>query len=128
GRVDVDGGEDALVRQLARQAQLAVAGALELLEDDLIHLRAGLYECGGEDREGSAVLDVARSAEEALRRVQCCRVHATGEHTPRGGGRDVVRAAETGDRVQQHDDVAAELHQSLGALDGELVDGGVVLG
>ena len=37
GGVDVDGGEDALVGQLAVEHQLHVAGALELLEDDLVH-------------------------------------------------------------------------------------------
>src|SRR5690606_8594205 len=37
-RVHVDRREDALVGELARQAQLHVAGALELLEDDLVHL------------------------------------------------------------------------------------------
>ena len=47
---------------------------------------------------------------------------------PEVGRRDVVGAAEAGDRVEQHDDVAAELDEALGALDGELGDRGVVLG
>src|SRR5690606_13378988 len=79
-RVDVDGREDALVGQRARQAQLAVSGALELFEDDLVHLGTGLDQRGREDRERSAVLDVPRGTEESLRRIQGRRVHATGEH------------------------------------------------
>src|SRR5690606_2651294 len=75
-RVDVDGREDALVGELAAEAQLHVARALELLEDDLVHLRARLDEGRREDRERSAVLDVARGAEELLRRVQRRRVDA----------------------------------------------------
>src|SRR4051812_13530979 len=51
GGVDVDGGEDALVGQLARQPQLHVPGALELLEDDLVLFRPGLDQRGGNDRK-----------------------------------------------------------------------------
>src|SRR4051794_11410788 len=64
GGVDVDGGEDALVGQLARQPQLHVPGALELLEDDLVHLRAGFDQRRRHDRQRTAVLDVPGSAEE----------------------------------------------------------------
>ncbi|MBI4944737.1 MAG: hydrogenase maturation protease, partial [Actinobacteria bacterium] len=42
GGVDVHGRDDPLVREVAGQAQLHVPGALELLEDDLVHLGAGL--------------------------------------------------------------------------------------
>ena len=44
GSVDVDGREQSLVRQLAGQAQLHVAGALELLENHLVHLGAGFHQ------------------------------------------------------------------------------------
>src|ERR1043165_7371693 len=37
---DVERGEDALVGDLAVEHDLRIAGALELLEDDLVHLRA----------------------------------------------------------------------------------------
>src|SRR5829696_514487 len=42
GGVDVQGGEDAALGQLAVQADLHVPGALELLEDDLVHPRPGV--------------------------------------------------------------------------------------
>ncbi|MBG9885384.1 hypothetical protein ABE10_02035, partial [Bacillus toyonensis] len=63
----------------------------------------------------------------ALRRVQGGCVDASGEHTARRRGRDVVRASETGDGVEQDDHVPAELDEPLGALDRELGDRGVVL-
>ena len=91
-------------------------------------LRAGLDERGGEDRQRAAVLDVARGAEEPLRRVERARVDTAGEDAPAGRGREVVGAAEAGDRVEQDDDVVAQLDQPLGALDRELGDGGVVVG
>jgi hypothetical protein len=48
------------------QAELHVAGALELLEDDLVHLGTGLHERGRDDGERAAIFDVARSTEERL--------------------------------------------------------------
>ena len=73
-------GKMPLVGELAAQPQLHVAGALELLEDHLVHLRAGLDERGGDDRQRAAVLDVAGGAEEPLRRVDAprSRRHRTG--------------------------------------------------
>src|SRR6266511_5609278 len=66
GGVDVQGREDAPLRQLAVQPHLHVPGALELLEDDLVHARAGVDQRGGQDRQRAAVLQVPRRAEEAL--------------------------------------------------------------
>ena len=91
-------------------------------------VRAGLDQRGGQDGQRAAVLDVARGAEEPLRRVERGRVDTTGQDAPARRGGEVVGAAEAGDRVEQHDDVVAQLDQALGALDGELGDRGVVLG
>src|SRR5680860_1541404 len=100
--------EDALVRELAAQPQLHVSGALELLEDDLVHLGPGFDERGGQDGQRSAVLDVAGGTEEPLRRVQRRGVHASGQDAPTSRRRDVVGTAQTGDRVEQHHDVVTE--------------------
>src|SRR5215831_1910139 len=128
GGVHVDGREDPLVGELPAQPQLHVAGPLELLEDHLVGTGAGLDQGGGEDRDRAAMLDVARRAEEPLRRVERGRVHAPGHDPPAGRGGQVVGAAEPGDRVKQDDHVMAHLGQALGTLDGQLRDGGVVLG
>src|SRR6478735_12547901 len=58
GGVDVDGREDPLVGELAPQSQLHVAGALELLEDHLVHLRTGLDQGRRQDGQRATVLDV----------------------------------------------------------------------
>ena len=50
GAVDVDGGPDSSVDQLAVQADFEVARPLELLEDDLVHPAARIDQCGGDDR------------------------------------------------------------------------------
>src|SRR5262245_57725524 len=64
---DVHGREHALVHQAPVEVDLHVAGALEFLEDHLVHPAAGVDERGAHDGEATAVLDVARRAEEFLR-------------------------------------------------------------
>jgi hypothetical protein len=75
--------EDALLHQLAIEVDLAVAGALELFEDHLVHARAGVDERGGDDGQRAAFLDVARRAEEALGLVQRVGVDTAGEDLAR---------------------------------------------
>src|SRR5215217_7158276 len=120
GGVDVQGGEDAALGQLAVQAHLHVPGALELLEDDLVHPRPGVDERGGQDGQRPALLQVAGGPEEPLGRVQGRGVDTTGEDLAAGRGGQVVGPRQPGDAVQQHDHVAAVLDQPLGPLDGEL--------
>src|SRR5215471_11495107 len=120
GGVHVDGREDPLVGELPAQPQLHVAGPLELLEDHLVGTGAGLDQGGGEDRDRAAMLDVARRAEEPLRRVERGRVHAPGHDPPAGRGGQVVGAAEPGDRVKQDD------HEvTLGVVLGDRVGDGL---
>src|SRR5207247_8316423 len=94
----VDGREDALLRQLAVEDELTVAGALELLIDDVVHARAGIDEARSDDRERAALLDVPGSAEEALRRVEGDRVDAARERPAGRREGKVVRAREARDR------------------------------
>src|SRR5699024_6056164 len=114
--------------EVAAQPQLHVPGPLELFENDLVHLRPGLDQGGGENRQRPTVLDVSSGSEELLGRVQGTRVHAAGEDPSAGRRGKVVRPTQPGDRVQQNDDVVSELDQPFGALDGELSDGRVVVG
>ena len=111
-----------------------VAGALELLEDDLVHAGAGVDQRGGDDGERAAALDVPRGAEEALGLLQRVGVDAAGEDLARVRHHHVVRAGQTGDGVEQDHDVAPVLDQPLRLLDhhvghldvpvGRLVEGG----
>src|SRR5262249_47766569 len=71
---DVERREDALVHQPAVEMDLHVPGALELLEDDLVHTAARVDERRADDREAAAVLDVAGRAEELLRAAERVRV------------------------------------------------------
>src|ERR1700687_4381505 len=133
GALNVNGGEDALVAELAVEDDFHVAGALELLEDDVVHAAAGFNQSGGDDGERTALFDVAGGAEEALGTLQGVGVHAAGEHF--AGGRDdgVVGAGQTGDGIQQDHHVALVFDQALGLFDDHLGDldvarGGLVEG
>jgi hypothetical protein len=76
---DVDRRERPLVGQLAVQDDFRIAGALELLEDHLVHAAAGIDQGGGDDGERAAFLDVAGGAEETLRPLQGVGVDTAGE-------------------------------------------------
>src|SRR5690606_28558863 len=72
--------EDTLVRDLAVQHDFRVAGALELFEDHFIHSAASVDERGCNNREGTALLDIARGTKETLRALQRVCVDTTGKH------------------------------------------------
>src|SRR5687768_4749104 len=105
GLADVQCREDALVGDLAVEHDLGIAGALELLEDDFVHLRSGVDQGGGDDRQRAAFLDVAGGAEETLRPLQRIGVDAAGQDLARARHHGVVGASQAGDRIEQDDDV-----------------------
>ena len=131
---DVDGREDALVGEGAVELQLHVAGALELLEDDFVHLAASVDECRGDDGERAAAFDVTGCAEEALGLLQGVGIHTAGEDLTAGRGCGVVGTCQTCDAVEEDDHVVAALYHALGFLEhdtgnlhvalGGLVEGG----
>src|SRR5512133_3450124 len=104
---DVDGGEHAPLGELAGEDDLHVAGPLELLEDHLVHARAGGDERGRDDGERAALLRLARGAEEPLGALEGAGVDAAGERAAGGLDLLVVGAREPGDRVEQDHDVLA---------------------
>ena len=120
--VDEDRGVHTLLGHAAVEVDLAIAGALELLVDDLVHLRAGVDECRADDGERAAFLDVARRAEEALRPLQRIGINAASEHLARARQHVVVGAGQSRDAVEQDHNVLLQLHQALGALDHHLGD------
>src|SRR3569832_665788 len=132
--VDVDGGIDALLGDLAIEMDVVVARALELFVYHVVHARAGLDQRRGDDGERAAFFDIARGAEEAFRPLQRIGVDTAGEHLARCRDHGVVGARETRDRVEQYHHVSLVFHQTLGLLDhhfgnlhvtgGRLIEGG----
>ena len=104
----------------AVEDELHVPGALELLEDDLVHAAAGVHERGGQDGEAADALAVACRAEELTRELQGAVVDAARHGAPAGSHLAVGRAAQPRERVQQDHHVPARLDHALRALHGEL--------
>src|ERR1700710_1939162 len=77
---DVDRREGALVGNLAIENQFGIAGAFEFFENHFVHSAAGIDQRGGDDGERTALLDVARGAEETFRPLQRVGVDAAGQY------------------------------------------------
>src|SRR4051812_5325730 len=95
---------------------LAVARALELLEDHVIHARSSIDEGGRDDRQAAALFDVARRAEKALRALQGVGINTARKNLTRWRNHSVMRAREPRDRVEQNHHVAFMLDEALGLL------------
>src|SRR5207249_8619779 len=119
--LDVDGGKDALVHEAAVQVHLHVTGALELLEDDVVHPGTRVDEGGGHDGERAAFLDIAGGREETPWPLQRIGVETSGQHLARRGNDRVVGAGNAGDGVEEDHHVTLVLHQSLGLIDDHVV-------
>ena len=99
-----------------------VAGAFEFFEDDFIHARTGIDQRRGDNRQRAAFFDIARRAEEAFRFVQRVGIHTAGKNFAGVRLNGVVGASETGDGVEQDDDVAFVLDHALGFFDDHFGD------
>src|SRR3546814_15378515 len=88
-----------------------------LFEDHLVHAAAGIDQRGGDYRQRTAFLDVARGAEETLRALKRIGVDAAGQNLARRGNDGVVGAAEARDRIEQDDDILLVLDETLGLFD-----------
>src|SRR2546423_4724601 len=77
---DIDGRENSFLRERAIQLDFAVTGALEFLEDDVVHARSGLDEGSRDDGERPAAVlrsDRASGAEESFRSGHRRRIETT---------------------------------------------------
>src|SRR6202008_2682733 len=105
---DIDSGEDSFLGKRPIQLDLAVTGALEFLEDDVVHPRPGLDERGRDDGERSAAVlgsDRTRGAEESLRSGHRRRIESARECAPGAALDSVVSACHTRDRIENDDDI-----------------------
>ena len=82
------------------------------LIDHVVHTAAGLRQRGGDDGEASAVFDLARGAEEALRLMQRAGIHAAGKRSSGRRYGQVVCARKACQAVQQNDHVFAHFNQA----------------
>ena len=106
----VDRREKPLLGEVAVEADFHVAGALEFLEDDVIHAAFGFDEAGGDDGEAAALFEVAGGAEE-LAALEGGRAEAAGADRAAALG-VVVSPGEAGEAVEEDDDILADFDQA----------------
>src|SRR5450830_748246 len=126
GGRDVDAREDAPLEEATVEDDFAVPGALELLEDDVVHPAAGVDEARGDDRERAAPLVIPRAAKEAAGLLHRTGINSTRENTAASALLVVVRAAHARDRIAEDDGVVADLDEALGPLEARFGNGDVV--
>src|ERR1700716_386813 len=95
----------------------AVAGAFELFKDHVVHARPGIDQSGSDNSQRAAFLDVARRPKEALRTLERVGIDTTGKNLAAGRHDRVVSPSQTSNRIEQDDDVALVLNQTLGLFD-----------
>ena len=81
--------------------------------------RTGVHQCGGENRERPAVLNLARGGKHLARNFQSARVHAAGHRATTAAVNTVVGAGDARERIKQHENILARLDDAAAALDHE---------
>src|SRR5579863_9997957 len=128
---NVDRGIDPLLGETPIELDLAVAGAFELLEDHVVHPRAGFDKRGGDDGDGASAHvggDGSRRAEERLGLGHGGGVESAGQCASGASFDGVVSACEPCDGVEYDDDIASHLHEPAGALENHIGHIGVAFG
>src|SRR3546814_20330923 len=110
----VERGEDALVGDLAVKHDFAIAGALELFEDDLIHTAARINQSRGNNGERTTFFDIASCTEETLRTLERISIDTTGQHLTGTRHNSVVGATQARNGVQKDHYVLIVLDKALG--------------
>lgn len=96
-------------------------------EDDLVHLRARIDQCGSQECKAAAAFDVTCCAQEFLGRIERCRIDTTRKDATRCWLRQVVGTCKTRERIEQDDPHLALLDHALRALDDHFGNGDVIL-
>ena len=102
--------------------KLHITRGLELLEDNLVHLRAGIDERCGQDRKRSAMLDISGSTEEPLGHLHRVGVDTTGKDLAGMRHLGIICPGQPRDRIEQDHNIFAVLDHPLGLFDHHLGD------
>lgn len=119
---DLDGWKDPHFGDGAIEVQLHVAGAFELLEDEVVHAAFGFDEGGAEDGEAAAFFGVAGGSKEFARFSEGLGIDAAAHGATFSGLEIVVGAGHAGDGVEEDDDIASEFDKALGAVGDAFAD------
>ena len=122
-RLQVDRGPQPTVGQVPAQHELAVPGALEFLEDHLVHAGARIDERGGDDGQGpfpQLGVHAPGASEKPLRLVQRRGIEPARKRSARSLFHVVVSPREARDRVENDHHVLSHLHSATRPLQRDL--------
>ena len=100
--------------------QFHVTGAFKLFVDNFVHFGTGVDQRRGDDGQATALLDVTCRTKETLRTVQGVGVHTTGQHFTGSRNHGVVGTRQTGNGVEQDDNVFLVFNQTFRFLNNHL--------
>ena len=119
---DLDGWKDPHFGDGAVEVELHVAGAFELLEDEVVHAAFGFDEGGAEDGEAAAFFGVACGSKEFAGLGERFGIDAAAHRAPLARLEIVVSSSHAGDGIEENDDVASEFDKPLGPVGNALAD------
>ena len=119
GFLAVDGGVDAALHEFAVELDFQIPRAFELLKNHFVHLAVRLDERGGENGEAAAFLTLAGGTEELAHELERLVVHAAGTAGPLAAAQGIIAPGETGEAVEQDNNIAPVLTEALGAFEHE---------
>ena len=119
---DLNGWKDPHFGNGAIEVKLHVAGAFELLEDEVIHTALGFDEGGAEDGEAAAFFGIAGGSEEFAGFGESLGIDAAAHGAAFSGLEIVVGAGHAGDGIEEDDDITSEFDEALGAVGDAFAD------
>ena len=107
---------------------LHVSCAFKLFIDHIVHAGSGFNKCGCNNRETSAVFNVACSTEETLGFMQRTGIHSAGQGFAGGIDGQVIGTGKPCDGVHKNDNVLAHFNKTHGTFHNHFGNAGVMLG
>ena len=85
----------------------------KFFEDNFVHFRTGIDQCGSDDGQRAAVFNITGSTEETFRFVKCICIHTTGKNFTGCRRYCIVCTSQTGDRIKEDHYVVTTFYQTF---------------
>ena len=96
-----------------------VAGAFKLFVNQVVHTATGIYQTSGQDGQAAAFGGITGSAEETFSRMQRGGINTAGKGSAAGRHGQVVSAGQTGNTIQQDNDIHTAFDDTFGSFQGQ---------
>src|ERR1043166_7150357 len=96
-----------------------ISGSLELLEDQFIHPRSSIHQRSGQNRQRAAFFDLPGGSKHLARNFERPGINTAGHRSTTAAMDAVVSSRDTGDGIQQHENVLARFDHPSATLNHE---------